>query len=118
MRAKDGVDAAEVDRRLALLALQEGDFEEAQTPLHLEMSRPRRQHETAAFYLAEIAALEGDKEHALAGYPPAVRLDGWRDSAHARGRHAARPRKERVEALTLLDDYVAEHPESAASSSR
>ena len=61
-------------------------------------------------YLADIAALEGDTETALAGYRRLTNSIAGSGGPHPRCRVAARSRQPR-EALTLLDDYVTEHPE-------
>lgn len=101
---------AEVDRRLALLALQGGDLKEAQRRF-TELATSNEASEAALLYLSDIAAREGDPETALAGYQ---RLVNSSLAVTARTRAAALllDKKERGEALTLLDDYVSEHPDS------
>ena len=100
---------SEVDRRLALLAYQGGDFAEAQRRF-TELATSNEASDAALLYLAEIAERDGDAETALAGYR---RLLNSSLAVAARSRAAAilLEKKERGEALTLLDDYVAEHPE-------
>jgi predicted Zn-dependent protease len=100
---------SEVDRRLALLAYQGGDFAEAQRRF-TELATSNEASEAALLYLAEIAERDGDKDTALAGYR---RLMNSSLAPAARSRAAAilLEKKERGEALTLLDDYVSEHPE-------
>jgi tetratricopeptide (TPR) repeat protein len=115
-----GASSQEVDRRLALLAYQNGDFEEARRLCSglISKSTGRRpaaeaieNADAAHFYLAEIAAHDKDIEAALAGYR---RLLNSSLALAARTRAAALllDRGQRPEALTLLDDYVSEHPES------
>jgi predicted Zn-dependent protease len=62
-------------------------------------------------YLADIAARDGDKDAAIAGYR---RLYDSSVALRARSRAAALlfARSDRKEALTLLDDYVTEHPDT------
>ena len=102
---------SEVDRRLALLAYQGGDFAEAQRRF-TELATSNDASDAALLYLAEIAERDGDDDTALAGYR---RLLGSSLGVAARSRAAAilMEKKERGEALTLLDDYVSEHPEKS-----
>jgi tetratricopeptide (TPR) repeat protein len=99
----------DVDRRLALLAYQGGDFAEAQRRF-TELATNDQASDAALLYLAEIAERDGDDDTALAGYK---RLVNSSLAVAARSRAAAilMEKKERGEALTLLDDYVSEHPE-------
>ena len=108
------VPAAEIDRRLALLAFQSGDLKEAQQRFTALLASGES-GEAAQLYLADIAAREGDPERALAEYR---RLYDSSVAVPARSRAAAllferhaRTDSARTEALTLLDDYAAEHPE-------
>lgn len=105
----EGSRTAEVDRRLALLAYSSGDFDEAQRRF-TELATSNQGSEAALLYLAQIAERDGDTETALAGYR---RLVNSSVAVAARSRAAALllEKKERGEALTLLDDYVSEHPE-------
>jgi tetratricopeptide (TPR) repeat protein len=107
----DGDLAADVDRRLALLAYQGGDFAEAQRRF-TELATSNEASDAALLYLAEIAERDGDDDTALAGYR---RLINSSLAVAARSRAAAilMEKKERGEALTLLDDYVSEHPEKS-----
>ena len=100
----------EVDRRLALLAFQAGDMKEAQQRF-AELAASGEANEGALLYLADIAARDGDTDAAIAGYR---RLYDSSVAVPARSRAAALllARRDRKEALTLLDDYVSEHPES------
>lgn len=107
----EGVAPAEVERRLALLALESGDLDEAERRL-TALATSGEATDVAIFYLAEIAEREGDFESALAGYR---RLANSQLAVTARARAAAilLERGERAEALAMLDDYAAEHPERA-----
>ena len=108
LRAK--VSPAEIDGRLALLAYDAGDLKEAQQRFS-ELAAGGQAAEPAMLYLADISAREGDKEAAIAGYR---RLYDSSVAIQARSRAAALllDRSDRKEALTLLDDYATEHPES------
>jgi len=101
---------AEIDRRLALLAFQAGDMKEAQQRF-AELAARGEANDAALLYLADIAARDGDTDAALAGYR---RLADSSVALPARSRAASLllARSNRTEALTLLDDYAAEHPES------
>jgi tetratricopeptide (TPR) repeat protein len=102
--------AAEIDRRLALLAYEAGDMKEAQQRF-AELASSGQSNEAALLYLADIAARDGDIDAAIAGYR---RLYDSSVALPARSRAAALlfARSDRKEALTLLDDYVAEHPDA------
>jgi predicted Zn-dependent protease len=104
-----GVAAAEIDRRLALLAFQSGDLPEAQQRFAALLSSGEG-NDAAQLYLADIAARAGDPERAIAEYR---RLYDSSVALPARSRAAALllDRSSRTEALMLLDDYAAEHPE-------
>jgi Flp pilus assembly protein TadD len=105
-----GVPGAEIDRRLALLAFDAGDMKEAQQRFS-ELATSGDATESALLYLADIAARDGDTDAAIAGYR---RLYDSSVALPARSRAAALllARSDRKEALTLLDDYASEHPES------
>ncbi|HET7757000.1 MAG TPA: tetratricopeptide repeat protein, partial [Steroidobacteraceae bacterium] len=104
-----GVPAAELDRRLALLAFQSGDLKEARQRFNALLAGGAGS-DAAQLYLADIAARDGDPERAIAEYR---RLYDSTVALPARSRSAALllKRKARTEALTLLDDYATEHPE-------
>ncbi len=106
-----GTDAEKggVERRLALLAMQSGDYAEAQRRF-TELATSDEGTEAALLYLADIAVLDGDTDSALAGYR---RLINSSLALAARTRAAAilLDQKERGAALALLDDYVSEHPD-------
>jgi tetratricopeptide (TPR) repeat protein len=102
--------AAEIDRRLALLAYEAGDMKEAQQRF-AELASSGESNEAALLYLADIAARDGDTDAAIAGYR---RLYDSSVALPARSRAATLlfARSDRKEALTLLDDYVTEHPDT------
>jgi predicted Zn-dependent protease len=104
------VPASDIDRRLALLAFEAGDMKEAQQRFS-ELASSGQTTEASLLYLADIAAREGDTDAAISGYR---RLYDSSVAIQARSRAAALllTRKDRKEALTLLDDYATEHPES------
>ena len=104
------VPASDIDRRLALLAFEAGDMKEAQQRFS-ELASSGQTTEASLLYLADIAAREGDTDAAISGYR---RLYDSSVAIQARSRAAALllARKDRKEALTLLDDYATEHPES------
>jgi len=104
------VPASDIDRRLALLAFEAGDMKEAQQRF-AELASSGQTTEASLLYLADIAAREGDTDAAISGYR---RLYDSSVAIQARSRAAALllGRKDRKEALTLLDDYATEHPES------
>ncbi len=109
-RLRSKLPAAEIDRRLALLAFEAGDMKEAQQRF-TELASNGEANEAALLYLADIAARDGDTDAAIAGYR---RLYDSSVALPARSRAAALlfARSDRKEALTLLDDYVTEHPDS------
>lgn len=102
--------AGEIDRRLALLAFEAGDMKEAQQRF-TELASNGEANEAALLYLADIAARDGDTDAAIAGYR---RLYDSSVALSARSRAATLlfARSDRKEALTLLDDYVTEHPDT------
>jgi tetratricopeptide (TPR) repeat protein len=104
-----GAPQAEVDRRLALLAFNSGDMKEARQRF-TELLANGEGNDAAQLYLADIAARDGDPEGAIAAYR---RLYDSSVALSARSRAAALllDRSARTEALALLDDYAADHPE-------
>ena len=104
-----GAPPAEVDRRLALLAFNTGDYKEAKQRFS-ELLSSGEGNDGAQLYLADIAARDGDPDGALAAYR---RLYDSTVAVPARSRAAALllDRRSRTEALALLDDYAADHPE-------
>ena len=109
-RLRSKVSSAEIDGRLALLAYNAGDMKEAQQRFS-ELAASGQTTEAPLLYLADISAREGDTDAAIAGYR---RLYDSSVALQARARAAALllSRSDRKEALTLLDDYATEHPES------
>jgi tetratricopeptide (TPR) repeat protein len=105
----EGAPAGEVDRRLALLAFNSGDMKEARQRF-TELLASGEGNDAAALYLADIAARDGDPDGAIAAYR---RLYDSSVAMSARPRAAALllDRGARTEALALLDDYAADHPE-------
>jgi predicted Zn-dependent protease len=108
LRSTDA-DKGDIDRRLALLAYQGGDYDEAQRRF-TELATGDEATDAALLYLADIAELDGDTDTALAGYR---RLMNSSLAVAARTRAAAilLDKKQRGEALAMLDDYISEHPE-------
>jgi tetratricopeptide (TPR) repeat protein len=109
-RLRSKLPAGEIDRRLALLAYEAGDMKEAQQRF-AELASSGEANEAALLYLADIAARDGDTDAAIAGYR---RLYDSSVALPARSRAASLlfARSDRKEALTLLDDYVTEHPDT------
>jgi predicted Zn-dependent protease len=101
----------EVDRRLAVLAYQSGDLQEAQQRF-ADLAESGEADENTLMYLSDIAAREGDVAAALAGYgklaDSSLALEA-REKAAALllGTHHA------SDALALLKDYSRQHPEES-----
>src|SRR5262249_24083197 len=108
LRSSDA-DKGDIDRRLALLAYQGGDYDEAQRRF-AELATSDEATDASLLYLADIAEQDGDTDTALAGYR---RLINSSLGIAARTRAAAilLDKKQRGEALALLDDYISEHPD-------
>ena len=104
-----GAPQVEIDRRLALLAFNSGDYKEARQRF-TDLLTIGDGNDGVQLYLADIAARDGDPDAALAGYR---RLYDSTVALTARSRAAAilLQRHSRAEALALLDDYAADHPE-------
>lgn len=107
-----GAPQAEIDRRLALLAFNSGDMKEARLRFS-ELLSSGEGNDAAQLYLADISVRDGDPDAAIAGYR---RLYDSSVALSARSRAAAllldkRGQGGRAEALALLDDYAADHPE-------
>jgi predicted Zn-dependent protease len=105
----NGAPQAEIDRRLALLAFNSGDMKEARQRF-TDLLNNGEGNDAAQLYLADIAARDGDREGAIAAYR---RLYDSSVALSARSRAAALllDKNSRTEALALLDDYAADHPE-------
>ncbi len=67
LRAGGDINTQEIDRRLALLAYDNGDLQQAQKRF-TELMRGGEGGEGAMFYLAQIAEAQGDRDAALALY--------------------------------------------------
>jgi tetratricopeptide (TPR) repeat protein len=104
-----GAPTGEVDRRLALLAFNSGDMKEARQRF-TELLTSGEGNDAAQLYLADISARDGDPDAAIAEYR---RLYDSSVALSARSRAAALllDKSSRAEALALLDDYAADHPE-------
>jgi tetratricopeptide (TPR) repeat protein len=104
-----GAPTGEVDRRLALLAFNSGDMKEARQRF-TELLTSGEGNDAAQLYLADISARDGDPDAAIAEYR---RLYDSSVALSARSRAAALllDKSSRTEALALLDDYAADHPE-------
>ncbi len=104
-----GAPATEIDRRLALLAFDSGDLKDAKVRFTRLLSNGEG-NDGAQLYLADIEARNGDADGAIADYR---RLYDSTVALPARSRAAALllDRNARTEALALLDDYAADHPE-------
>ncbi len=101
LRGAGGVDSQEVDRRLALLAFDSGDMQQAQKGFTALM-RSGEPGDGVLFYLAQIAEAQGDKDAALAVYR---RLIDSSMSAQARVAAAGLllDAGKRAEAFALID---------------
>jgi predicted Zn-dependent protease len=108
LRAK-GAPQAEIDQRLALLAFNSGDYKEARQRFN-DLVASGEATDSAALYLADIELRSGDADAALAAYR---RLYDSSVALPARSRAAGvlLDRHSRREAIALLDDYAADHPE-------
>ena len=104
-------DKGDVDRRLALLAYQGGDYDEAQRRF-AELATSDEATDASLLYLADIAEMDGDTDTALAGYRRLINSNSSLAVA-ARTRAAAilLDKKQRGEALAMIDDYISEHPD-------
>ena len=110
LRSTDA-DKGDIDRRLALLSYQGGDYDEAQRRF-AELATSDEATDASLLYLADIAEQDGDTDTALAGYK---RLINSSLAIAARTRAAAilLEKKQRGDALAMIDDYISEHPERA-----
>ncbi|MGQ0835821.1 MAG: tetratricopeptide repeat protein [Gammaproteobacteria bacterium] len=101
----------EIDRRLAVLAYEGGDLAEAQRRF-VELVASGEGREASLFYLADIAARDGDAETAIAGYRR-LADSSLALAARARAADLLMARNERPAALALFDDYASDHPDRA-----
>lgn len=95
---------AEADRRLALLALGNGDAAEAERRFTARLSGDRGAGE-AVYYLAIIAEREGRKDAALQGYQRLVRA-GAGLPARARAAQLLLETGDRAAAMKLFDELL------------
>ena len=102
---------AEVDRRLAVLAYDSGDLQEAQQRF-ADLAESGEADESTLMYLSDIAAREGDTAAALAGYG---KLADSSLGLEAREKAAALllASHHADTALSLLKQYAHQHPEEA-----
>lgn len=95
---------AEADRRLALLALENGDAAEAERRFTARLSADRGAGE-AVYYLAIIAEREGRKDVALQGYQRLVKA-GAGLPARARAAQLLLETGDRAAAMKLFDELL------------
>ena len=102
---------ADIDRRLAMLAYDSGDFQEAQQRF-ADLAEDGEADENTLMYLSDIAARQGDVAAALAGYG---KLADSSLALQAREKAAALllSGHHRTAALALLKEYGRQHPEEA-----
>jgi tetratricopeptide (TPR) repeat protein len=111
LRAADAP-RAEVDRRLAVLAYESGDLQEAQQRF-ADLAESGEADESTLMYLSDIAAREGDVAAALAGYG---KLADSSLALQAREKAAALllgSQHRTTDALALLKEYARQHPDEA-----
>jgi tetratricopeptide (TPR) repeat protein len=101
----------EVDRRLAVLAYESGDMEEAQQRF-AELAESGEADDSTLMYLSDIAARQGDVAAALAGYG---KLADSQLALEAREKAAALllGTHHTTDALALLREYARQHPEES-----
>ncbi len=104
LRATGDINTQEIDRRLALLAYDNGDLAQAQKRF-TELMRSGEAGDGAMYYLAQIAENQGDKDAALAIYRRLID-----SSMGAQARLAAAglllDADKRAEAFALIDDLA------------
>jgi tetratricopeptide (TPR) repeat protein len=104
LRGTGDINTQEIDRRLALLAYDSGDLEQAQKRF-TDLMRSGEAGDGAMFYLAQIAENQGDKDAALAIYRRLID-----SSMAAQARIAAAglllDSNKRAEAFALVDDLA------------
>jgi tetratricopeptide (TPR) repeat protein len=110
LRAADAP-RGEVDRRLAVLAYESGDLQEAQQRF-ADLAESGEADDSTLMYLSDIAARQGDVAAALAGYgklaDSALALEAREKAAGLLlGSHHA------SDALALLREYARQHPEES-----
>ncbi len=107
-----GTKPDEVARRLAVLAYQGGDFDEAQRRF-TDLVTEGQATDSALLFLADIAAKDGDVDAAIAGYRRLANSQQLGVPARVRAAALLLARKDRAEAMTLLDDYATENPKES-----
>jgi tetratricopeptide (TPR) repeat protein len=104
LRAGGDINTQEIDRRLALLAFDNGDLQQAQKRF-TDLMRGGEAGDGAMFYLAQIAETQGDRDAALAIYRRLID-----SSMAAQARLAAAglllDAGKRAEAFALVDDLA------------
>ena len=101
----------EVDRRLAVLAYESGDMQEAQQRF-ADLAESGEADDSTLMYLSDIAARQGDVAAALAGYG---KLADSQLALEAREKAAALllGSHHTTDALALLREYARQHPEES-----
>jgi tetratricopeptide (TPR) repeat protein len=110
LRAADAP-RGEIDRRLAVLAYDSGDMQEAQQRF-ADLAESGEADDSTLMYLSDIAARQGDVSAALAGYgklaDSAMALEAREKAAGLLlGSHHT------SDALALLREYARQHPEES-----
>ncbi len=104
LKAGGDINTQEIDRRLALLAFDNGDLQQAQKRF-TDLMRGGEAGDGAMFYLAQIAEAQGDRDAALAIYRRLID-----SSMAAQARLAAAglllDADKRAEAFALVDDLA------------
>ena len=104
LRTSGDINTQEIDRRLALLAFDNGDLQQAQKRF-TDLMRGGEAGDGAMFYLAQIAEAQGDRDAALAIYRRLID-----SSMAAQARIAAAglllEAGKRAEAFALVDDLA------------
>jgi len=104
-----GAPEGEVNRHLAMLSYQGGDWDEAQQRFG-ELATQKGSAELAVFYLSELAQRTGDPDAALAGYKHLSETSlGF--EASKRAAVILEKRNDRAGAFALLDTYAGRHPD-------
>ena len=102
----------EAQRRLALLALSQGDYTDARRRFSELLRRGGPAAVEAFFYMGTIAELTGDKSAALATYERLVDAGGGM-LPRSRAASILLERGERAAGLKLIDDYARSNPHEA-----
>ena len=108
-----GAPRGEIDRRLALLAYNSGDLQEAQQRF-TDLLTSGEADDAAQLYLADIAARDGDPDARARRLPAAVRFLAGARGALARGGAAARLASRAARRSRCSMTMRAEHPEESS----